>query len=184
MVDEIPSIVEWRTIDGFPDYEVSSDGRVRRIAQPAGNRYKARPIPYEVTPSPNHGGYLGIYLYAGKKRRYFLVSRLVCASFKGPAPSSEHQAAHDDGNKENNSAGNLRWATCIENQDDMRRHGTRHIKRGVMNDRAKLTEEDVRAIRAVGVYKRGDHAKLARQYGVTRASISFVIAGKIWKHVS
>lgn len=64
------------------------------------------------------------------------------------------------------------------------RHGANPLKiRGELNCNAKLTADDVRAIRAAhagGASQRG----LARDYGVTHQLIGFVVRGEIWRHVT
>jgi hypothetical protein len=68
--------------------------------------------------------------------------------------------------------------TRTENLEDMTAKG-RRVK-GESHGCAKLTEEDVLAIRT-------DNRTLeviAKQYGVSYALISYVRNGKIWKHVS
>lgn len=57
-------------------------------------------------------------------------------------------------------------------------------KRGDLNPAAKITEADVRKIRALyatGQYRQID---LARRFGLTQWPISAIIRRKTWKHVS
>ena len=74
----------------------------------------------------------------------------------------------------------LRWGTNADNQADKmarRRHAF-----GVKQHDAKLTEDDVRAIRAAlsaGVRQ----CDLARQYGVTDVLIYYIRTRRIWRHV-
>lgn len=53
-------------------------------------------------------------------------------------------------------------------------------QRGYKHYRAKLSENDVRAIRSA---KNETPNNLAKQFGVTASTISFIRSGKIWKHV-
>lgn len=53
---------------------------------------------------------------------------------------------------------------------------------GAKNSQAKLTEFDIRAIRAVGVVG-GPFMPLANQYGVTNQTISDIVNRKTWRHV-
>lgn len=85
--------------------------------------------------------------------------------------------------------GNVRWATTIEQRHNRRpdskvgrpwlgKQRTAHAAAG--NPSAKLTVEDVRAIRgatASGVRR----AELARRFRVTRQSIANIVAGRTWK---
>jgi hypothetical protein len=56
------------------------------------------------------------------------------------------------------------------------------IRQGENNGRAKLTEDDVRSMRTrhrAGV----KGATLAREYGLTRTTVSAILRGKLWKNV-
>ena len=48
-------------------------------------------------------------------RRRFSFHCLVCKAFHGPPPSSDHVCNHKDGDKRNNTPGNLEWCTRAEN---------------------------------------------------------------------
>jgi hypothetical protein len=74
---------EWRGIAGFPAYEVSSDGGIRR-------QDNARPL--RVTPGSN--GYPRVNL--GDSGRDKLVHQLVMEAFAGPAPDGM-EVRHLDG---------------------------------------------------------------------------------------
>lgn len=72
----------------------------------------------------------------------------------------------------------LRWGTKSENQQDrFQLHGDHN--RGERNNRALLTEADVRAIRASSER----YADLAVRYGVSRANIAMVRSGRTWAHL-
>jgi hypothetical protein len=73
--------------------------------------------------------------------------RLVCELAHGPAPHPKAEAAHSCGNRICCNPHHLRWATRIENQADRLQHGTHN--RGSKQGQSKLTEEDVRKIRAL-----------------------------------
>jgi hypothetical protein len=72
--------------------------------------------------------------------------------------------------------------THTENMADMMEKG--RSAHGARNANAKLTDEDIREIRAA--FQNGKYwtqAALARQYGVTRNLIGYIVHGSIWKHV-
>ena len=117
---------EWRSVAGFPDYEVSSDGLVRNDAG------------LLLKPEAGHRGHLRVTLYNESGPQRHSVHRLVLLHFVGPAPSEEHECAHWDGDPTNNQVGNLRWATPKENSEDARRHGRLVV--GEKSPFAKLTE--------------------------------------------
>lgn len=166
---------EWRGVEGFPRYQVSSDGRARTVIGAGGWP------PMSLTRSIDSNGYVHIALYKGGRSKRCRLHRLICEAFHGPAPSPLHEVAHNDGNRQNNHHTNLRWVTMPENQHDRVRHGTAPI--GEQNGRAKLTEEDVREIRALAA-SGIPHRHLAEQFGVTKPCINDVVYRKNWKHVA
>jgi len=91
----------WRPVDGFPAYEVSSEGRVRR----AGRILKQ-------TPSSN--GYLRVFLCVHSKYSTRYTHRLVLAAFIGQ-PQPGMQGNHRNGRKDDNRLENLEYVTPVEN---------------------------------------------------------------------
>jgi len=57
------------------------------------------------------------------------------------------------------------------------------VPRGVNHWSAKLTEEQVRAIRSEYVPRKVTCAKLAAKYGINNAHVSHIVRGKSWKHL-
>lgn len=179
---------EWRLISAWPNYEVSSFGRVRRATPAYWDKAKKRlrvPAGYILSPRVNSSGYLSVLFPAGepKERRFKnrLVSRLVCEAFHGAPPTAKHEAAHWDRDVFNCRADNLRWATPAENQDDKKRHGT--TARGVKNHGAKLTPEKVIAIKLA--MKRGvKPVLLSKQYDVAVTTIYAIRYNQNWSWLS
>ena len=120
------------------------------------------------------GKYAAIYL-DGKK---YLTHRVVCEMVHGPAPSRRHQAAHSCG-KGHEACVNplhLSWKLPTENAQDKVIHGT--IVRGERHPQAKLTEEDVRAIRSlIGT---DTQKKIAKKLGVSYRQVAHVATGYCW----
>ena len=169
-------MTEWRAIPGWPEYQASDDGQIRRAKQ--GNNWPAGRV---LKPQAMPNGYLCVHLYRANRRRSIGVHRLVCAAFHEPAPTSGHEAAHFDGNKTNNSAANLRWATKASNAADRARHGTN--TKGEQQSLAKLTAESVREIRRraqAGALQKD----LAREFGTSQQTISRAIQRQTWSHIS
>lgn len=181
---------EWRTVPGYPTYAVSNHGRICRVG--ATTRYRASRKMLGVKPGRN--GYRAVALHADGKQRSTSVHVVVCETFHGPRPSEDHEVAHFDGDRLNNRADNLRWATRVENMADQARHGTRprgdthHSKlkpeclaRGERNGGGgKLTEKDVRAIRA----DTRIHREIAADYGVVKSMVAMIKRKEAWKHVT
>ena len=71
----------------------------------------------------------------------------------------------------------LRLGTFQDNMDDMT-DKLRHAH-GPRNGHAKLTVDQVRLIRFMG----GTHDEIAANFGISRASVSLIRAGRTWKYV-
>lgn len=131
-----------------------------------------------LKPFADRDGYLRVnVLTSGGNRRQVGVHALVCEAFHGPRPDGM-QAAHGNGIVTDNRACNLRWATQAENEADKFTHGT--AMQGTRHHSARLTEDDVRAIREASGAKLRE---LAVQYGVSEATVSQIITRKTWRHI-
>jgi hypothetical protein len=162
---------QWRTISGWPAYQVSNLGRVKHFS--GKNMQKERIL------KPSSRGDAKIVLHDGINRRSEKVSRLVLLAFVGEPPART-ESCHWDDNKQNNVLSNLRWDTHKANAQDALRNGLMHI--GERSHKAKLTEYDVRKIR----YERSQGRKvkwLAERYKVSKATIRAAATRKLWKHV-
>ncbi len=158
-------MVEFRRVPSYPTIVVTDDGDV---IGPSGR---------ELRHFPDRNGYRRVNLYLGGKRwKQFAVHFLVCEAFHGVRPAGA-VVGHGDGDKGNNNASNLRWTTGWQNEHDKRRHDT--IMLGIRNHQAKLTEERVLHIRT----STESGVSLARLYGVTPTTISYVRKRKTWVHV-
>lgn len=153
-----PMLETWKAIDGFPHYEVSDLGRVRRSA-PGINTYVGKILTFGTS-----RGYKHVGMMRNGKVRTKSVHTLVCSAFHGMKPSSSYQVAHHDGDRSNNRADNLRWATCKENHGDRFRHGT--AAQGANNGRSKITQDEASFIRQQP-RKRGICPELAEKFGVS-----------------
>jgi len=161
----------WRTVEEFPDYEVSNLGRVRSMK-------RANPI--ILTPWKHKFGYDFVSLSVrGQKQYKRLIHGLVCHAFHGPKPSPSHEVAHADGSVENNSADNLRWATPKENNADKHRHGT-HLNDGQF--KPFLTEDNIREIRRLLAGGNSTY-RIAKMFFVSQAAISHIKLGRRWSQV-
>lgn len=99
------SLEVFRPIEGFPDYQVSTWGRVQRIS--TGKILK---------PEVHDKGYLRVDLYdKNGEKHHMKVHRLVATAFIGN-PFSKPHINHIDGNNQNNSYTNLEWVTDAENK--------------------------------------------------------------------
>lgn len=101
-------------------YEVSNDGRVRRVAGWRGN-LGYRPPTGELKQSCVRG-YMQITLYKNGEKSRYKVHRLVADAFI-PNLKRYPQVNHIDGNKKNNKVENLEWVTQSQNMKHARDTG-------------------------------------------------------------
>jgi hypothetical protein len=110
---------EWRQIEGFPRYEVSSFGNIRSLDDTISAIRKkeyARTIKGQILKqSPNQQGYLQVQLYNETKPLTLRVHRLVAEAFLDKIEGRD-TVDHIDRNQLNNSVANLRWANLSEQQ--------------------------------------------------------------------
>ena len=119
---------EWRPIEEFPHYEVSSYGRIRHLG-----RASARAV------TINDRGFPVILLYGpGGRLRYLRqVNKLVAVTFlpTPPPPPTPYDFAlnsvwHKDGDLTNCRLDNLKWETRahVLEWNEMHRNGTAKLK--------------------------------------------------------
>lgn len=92
---------EYKNIDGFDDYKISSSGSV--FSSKCGRILKPR----------KRNGYYVVSLY-NVQGKTIAIHRLVALHFI-PNPFNKPYVNHKDGNKLNNAKGNLEWSTAKEN---------------------------------------------------------------------
>jgi hypothetical protein len=164
----------WKGIPGWPEYEVSDAGRVRRVGMAVGARAGRVLKPWITL------GYPYVSLWRGNKKTTTPVHRLVALAFL-PAPEvGQYQVAHGNGVRHDNRPENLRWATPVDNASDRDAQGTG--AKGERNPGAKITEGDVRRIRtsrAAGVMVKD----IAARYGLSPGYIWSIVHRKRWAHL-
>lgn len=73
----------------------------------------------------------------------------------------------------------LYLGTAATNTDDMRRRNRFVAHRGEDSTSCRITDEQVRQIRADYTGKWGDYTRLARQYGISKGYVSDIIRGAV-----
>lgn len=117
-----------------------------------------------------------------------LAHRVVWRHFKGPIPLGL-TINHRDGIRSNNRSNNLELATHSEQKlhsihvlGRICFDGKRYEGRGEAHGGAKLTESQVREIRAATGW--GASRKMAEKFGLCKQSVSLIRTRRSWKHVA
>ena len=136
---------KWKEIQGFEGlYKISNEGKIYS------NKINAIMKTYI-----NNNGYECVQLTKNKKRKHFLVHRLVAKAFI-PNIDNKPQVNHIDGNKANNRVENLEWYTNSENQIHAYKNGLNRSKK----KQCTINGIDYESI-----------TEAANQLGVSRATI-------------
>ena len=152
-----------RPIPPAPGYAATADGEVHRDGEPVRCSLTAK-------------GYRKLTIRTLSGRRTVRVSGVVCTAYHGERPPG-HEVRHLNGRRDDGRAGNLRWSTHAEDCADKVRHGT--AQRGERNPIARLTEAQVRTIRA----SQESAGRLALAFGVKPGTVRAVRARRRWAHV-
>lgn len=173
---------EWRPVPSAPGYSASSLGRIRRDAGPivqcgyvriwAGGILRARSLP---------SGHQRVTLSIRGARVHRLVHRLIAECFLPPPDGGDQDCVlHRDDTPANNRPSNLFWGTRHDNIVNMVQKGRQ--SRGERQHCAKLTDTAVRDIRLFAASGR-PQKEIAAEFGITRANVSLIVAGRTWRHV-
>lgn len=115
----------WKPILGYPDYDVSNKGRIRRLAK----RYNQYYIVQQYSNIHNGRSYVTLYTETGKKN--LIVARLVAHAFVEGHSDKKNTVNHKDGDVTNNKSDNLEWVSQSENNE----HAYEVLNRKKVNSR-------------------------------------------------
>ena len=170
-----------RRIEDCPEYFIREDGLV----------WSTKSSKFLKSNVLKANGYLALKLRVDGVVVPKTIHRLVAIYFI-PNPELKATVNHKDGVRTNNSIDNLEWNTYSENNQhswdilggDKRRSRTVLQVTGINNPSSKLTDQNVRDIRLE--YSKGSTSwrKLAIKYNVTKTTISSLLSGKTWGHIS
>lgn len=102
---------EWIPIKDYENYMISNLGRVKNL------NYKRTGRERMLKLNKDKNGYLIVSLIKNKKRKTFLIHRLVAKAFI-PNPENKPCVDHINTIKTDNRVENLRWVTCEENMNN------------------------------------------------------------------
>lgn len=139
----------WLPIDGYPNYAVSSNGRIKNIK--TGRILKQ---------NNNSHGYPSVSLFNSNGQKNMKVHRLVAETFYD-CDCDGLDVNHIDGDKRNNFVGNLEWCTRRENVQHAFDTGLKTPSRQVPI-RIIETGEVFNSIRECARHIGGDHSAIRR----------------------
>lgn len=157
-----------KAVEGFPNYYIYRDGRVYN------NKTKKF-----LHLSKNTRGYMQINLFKdGDKKHYIkLIHQLVASAFIAN-PGTLKNVAHKNSILDDNRVENLYFCNQVENIRNSLRNLT-HTRSGEFGNNAKLSFEDVRAIKkllATGVSVK----EISLLYDISQTNIYDIKNEKIW----
>lgn len=148
---------EWKTIEGYENYEISSFGNCRKKGSEQ-----------NLKPQLNSAGYVRYELRKNGKTKMFFAHRLGAKAFL-KNPENKPQVNHKDNNKLNNHISNLEYCTQSENVQQQYKDG--RISRKI-NGKIFCVEEN-RIFNTV--------EETANAYNVHRRSVYNVLNGPVEK---
>lgn len=173
----------WKEINGYEGkYQISNFGNVRGIKK---NLLKCH---------INNWGYYAISFLYKNKRKTHLIHRLVAEHFIKKI-NGKFYINHIDGNKLNNTIGNLEWVTHKENvnhaieiglTNDRNLKNSKRMKRlnSENSHNAILREKDVLTIRKLYKTKMYTQKQLGEKYNVCRSTIGKIVTFKNWNKLT
>ena len=130
------STEEWKAIPDYEEYQVSTLGRVKRLAYyknvcSGSKQYCEERI---LKPQKRKRGYQAVMLSKNSKVKSFLIHRLVAMVFI-PNPDNLPQVNHKDENPSNNEVNNLEWCNQCYNSNygTSKKRISEKLKNGVLS---------------------------------------------------
>lgn len=150
----------WKSVPGWPGYEVSNLGRVRSYKKRKGLYWVIAKDPQRILRPCMSAGYRAVYLSRGGSKEIHRIARLVLEAFVGPKPNGM-EICHKDCVKTNDWLSNLRYDT---------RQGNLHdgVGPGVAG---RLTNEEAVKVKQLASTGYSDK-QLAQRFDVSELSIS------------
>ena len=163
----------WKNIDELGDtYEVSNLGRIRNK--------KTNHIKSIVFDGHYYKFGYDCKINGVRKRGWYRVHKAVALAFI-PNPGNKPTVNHIDGDKSNNKAENLEWATYKEQSD----HATKVLKAhcGEDNYNSQYTNEQVKEMRRLYEEENFDIQIIQKMFGGRISNIKRILEYERWKYI-
>ena len=155
----------WRYIPNFPNYVISSYGRLYS--------YKNNKL---IKPTIDKKGYLVVTLQnINKSRKQMFIHQLVLLSFKNKNNINDICRHYPDPNPKNNKLCNLHWGTYQENVMD-------EIEINEVHHSAKLSKEQVVNLKH-DIINGLTYRQLMNKYNISEITLYRIKTNKTWKGV-
>lgn len=150
----------WKTIDGYPNYQVSNMGRVKRLATWYRCKSDSMQLRKEYIKgiNVNDRGYGRMRISNENGAKAFQLHRLVAMAFI-PNPDNLSTVNHKNFDKLDNRVENLEWCSFLDNNTHSASHG-RKLK--------KLTVTQMQDIRTSNDMS---NKQLAEKYGLVESYV-------------
>ena len=159
--------ITWAKIDGYPNYEVSDDGRIRSLD------YQHTGKTHELSQKIDREGYKQVTIFNNGKRAHCLVHRLVAQVFI-PNPENLPEVNHIDECKQNNAVDNLEWCTRVYNAN----YGTGMVRQAASERKTMRQKFGKRIYCPTNMQHYGSIAECAEKLGLHRSGVSRVLSGQ------
>lgn len=127
--------------------------------------------------SISEDGYSYVRLCADGKVKKHFIHRLIAQAYI-PNEFNLEQVNHIDGNKSNNTIGNLEWCSRLDNMRHASKHGL--MQKGQNRPSSKITEKDAVEIRNSNLCGR----ELAQIYGISKNTVLLIKRGIKWAYLN
>lgn len=166
----------WRQINEW--YDVSDHGRVRSWKCGNWKKWYISKKP-QILKTLTQRNYPYVVLRIDGERKKHSVHRLVAKAFI-PNPDNKETVNHINGDRANNHANNLEWATQSENMIHAYENNLAS-NTGNNHKNRKISDKEAEEIR--NRYSKGDvyQWQLADEYGLDQSHISNIVNGKRWR---
>lgn len=159
----------WKKIEGFENYSVSSEGRVKNDSSN-----------FILKLGKHKRGYIHWISKINGQKRNIKVHRLVAESFL-PNPLGLSEINHINGIKSDNRVENLEWCTHSRNVKHSFALGLQSTV-GIQHPLTQLTEIDVLEIRRL--YSEGtSQTEIAKLYNYGYGAINKIVKRVNWTHI-